>query len=486
MRVKNYSILVVAVLALLACNYEFPEEPTPKPEDLGNLNLEKVIAIGDGFVAGVMDGSLYSKGQQHSLAAIVNAQFAVINGQEFLQPDIDSENGYNLYSQQGGGIQGRWVYRFLNNTDETPFRILSSGDPIGAFTGDKNALQDLAMPGLKVMDIDNASLKYDPFFERAFDADGPGIIDQIVAKNPTFVICWLGMNDYLDYAVGGATQEYLLTPIEEFEDNYTELIEALISKTNAQVILPNLISFRDLPYFYMRQYNFIRLSNLDKAFAQATYNDYNVAVRAYNVGKPYNEQRPQISFEDNGATLYPQPLVVIDDDLPDATYPDGSPLEKYRQLTEKELALLSVTDEMVEQGWGWRIPLPAQYYLKESAISKLESSINVFNVILFELAEKYPDRITFVDLAQEVKKIADTGKFDSWGQPVSDKTFYEDGVPLEGGLDMNSIFSLDGIHFNQRGNAFLANKILHGINTNYQAKVPLANVNGYIGNVYSY
>jgi len=485
MSTKKYIVLVVALIHLLGCNYEFPEEPMPKPEDLGDLNLEKVIAIGDGFMAGVMDGALYTDGQQHSLATIINSQFAVINGQEFLQPEIDSENGYNLYAQQGG-TRGKWIYRFLNKTDETPARVLSSGDPIGAFSGDKNALQDLALPGLKVMDIDNASLRYDPFFERAFNSDGPNIIEQIVAKNPTFVLCWLGINDYLEYAVGGATQEYLLTSIEEFENNYSELIEALISRTNAQIILPNLISFRDLPYFYLRQWNFIRLSNLDKAFAQATFSDYNIAVRAYNVGKPYNEWRPQISFEDNGATLYPQSLVVVDEDLPDATYSDGSPLEKYRQLTEKEMALLSVTDEMVEQGWGWRIPLPEQYYLKESAIIKLESSRNVFNVILFELAEKYPDRITFVDLAQEVKRIADTGKFDSWGQPVSDKTFYEDGVPLEGGLDMNSIFSLDGIHFNQRGNAFLANKVLRGINTNYQAKVPLANVNGYIGNVYSY
>jgi len=486
MKKKKYIVLVVALLSLLGCNYEFPEEPEPKPDDLGNLNLEKVLAFGDGYMAGVMDGALYSEGQQNSLASIINLQFAVLDGQEFLQPDINSENGYNLYSQQGGGIRGKWIYRFQNNTAESPALILSNGDPVGAYPGDKNSLNDLSVPGLKANDLDGSDLEFNPFYSRSFDFGGANIVDQISAKNPSFILCWLGMNDFLEYAIGGGTQGNLLSSIEDFENNYTRLIEELVNNTSADIILPNLISFRDLPYFYLRQWNFIRLSNLDKAFAQATYSDYNIAVRAYNVGKPYNEWRPQISFEDNGATLYPQSLVVVDEDLPDATYSDGSPLEKYRQLTEKEMALLSVTDEMVEQGWGWRIPLPEQYYLKESAIIKLESSRNVFNVILFELAEKYPDRITFVDLAQEVKRIADTGKFDSWGQPVSDKTFYEDGVPLEGGLDMNSIFSLDGIHFNQRGNAFLANKVLRGINTNYQAKVPLANVNGYIGNVYSY
>ncbi|MFN2126490.1 MAG: SGNH/GDSL hydrolase family protein, partial [Anaerolineales bacterium] len=175
---------------------------------------------------------------------------------------------------------------------------------------------------------------------------------------------------------------------------------------------------------------------------------------------PEDQKRPLISFNDNGVTLYPQPIVVIDESLPDAFYPDGKPLEKFRQLNEDEMALFSITDAMVESGMGSLIPINEEFYLNQKQISDLKERVFEFNRILNSLAQKYPDRITLVDIASPVKKIADTGKYDSWGFVVSEEIVYFEGVPLEGGLDLNSIFSLDGIHFNQRGNAFIANAFI--------------------------
>ena len=141
---------------------------------------------------------------------------------------------------------------------------------------------------------------------------------------------------------------------------------------------------------------------------------------------------------------------------------------------------------MVENGLGWLVPLGEEYYLTIGQKSEIVERIFAFNQVLTEFVKKYPNRILLVDIASEVKKIADTGKFDSWGFVVSEEIVFEDGIPLEGGLGMNSIFSLDAVHFNQRGNAFITNQFIQEINNSFKAKVPFATVNNYIGNVYVY
>lgn len=484
MELKKYIAFFVALLVLVSCEYTFPEEDLPSEKDLGEINTENIVAVGDGFLAGVMDGALYSAGQENSVGAIVAGQLALAKETPFLQPGIESENGYNLFVNDESGIYGKWFYKYSNKTDEKPGLILSVGEAVPGYDGDKSILNNLAIPNLRAVELILPGLENDPFFERTFTDNRTSIVDQVVQRAPSFVICWVGINDYLDYAYTGATIPELLIDPAEFRAGISVLFEELIQKTESKIVVGNLLPIDDLPFFYTRQYNFIRLTNQQKGAAQSRYSDYNTAVAAYNVGKPYDEKRPMISFEDNGATLYPQPVVVIDNSLPRATYPNGDPLENYRQLTEGEMALFSMSDNLVENGLGWMEPAAESYYLTRERVEEINDRVRDFNKILLELAQMYPDRMVVADLAGEVKKIADTGKYDAWGVPASDQTVYADGVPLEGGLGMNSIFSLDGIHFNQRGNAFIANLFIKQINASFGANIPLVDVNGYAGNLY--
>jgi hypothetical protein len=59
-----------------------------------------------------------------------------------------------------------------------------------------------------------------------------------------------------------------------------------------------------------------------------------------------------------------------------------------------------------------------------------------------------------------------------------------DGVPLDPDMDQDGAFSLDGIYFNQRGNAFIANAIIREINNQYEANIPTVIVNSFRGNYY--
>ena len=183
---------------------------------------------------------------------------------------------------------------------------------------------------------------------------------------------------------------------------------------------------------------------------------------------------------------FTQPVVVIDENLPNALYPDGSPLEKYRQLTEGEMALFSITSGMVENGFGSLIPLTKEYYLTHTEIDLIEERLNAFNQIISNSTQMHSERIAVADVNNAVHRVAETAKMDAWGIRILDETIYVDGVPLEGSLDLNSIFSLDAVHFNQRGNAFITNVFVETINSKFNANIPLAHINSYIGNVYEF
>jgi hypothetical protein len=63
--------------------------------------------------------------------------------------------------------------------------------------------------------------------------------------------------------------------------------------------------------------------------------------------------------------------------------------------------------------------------------------------------------------------------------------YYYDGIPVEGALGMYSIFSLDALHFNNRGNSFIANVFIKTLNEKFSIFIPQININNYTGNVYS-
>jgi len=367
---------LLIILLFGSCEYDFPETELPASKDLGEINTENVITAGDRFLAGAMDGALYSSGQQNSLAAVFALQLNKSSETTFIQPDIDAENGFNFYASTGSNLYGKWIYRFMSPGDENPVLKLTSGQNVQDYQGDKNFLNNLAVPMLSVAQLSISPLGSNPYIKRVFRNEDKNITEQIVEKSPTFVLCWFGMNDFLNFAMNGATNSDDLTSVEVFQNNFSTLINDIIQKTDSKILLGNLVSFEYLPYFYLKQYNFMRLSNQEKAAAQGRYYGYNQGVAAYNAGLPADQRRPFISFEDNGATLYPQPVVVEDNSLPDATYPNGVPLEKYRQLTEGEMALLSITDEMVNSGYGSIIPLPDKYYLTTEQIDLIKERYN--------------------------------------------------------------------------------------------------------------
>jgi len=111
-------IYLILFSFLVSCSYEFPV--ADEEFSSGNIDLTTYIAVGDNYSAGFMNGALYTSGQEKSFPAILSEQFtkAGSNNNEFLQPVVSSENGYNPIASEPAHFYGKWIYKFSNVTDE--------------------------------------------------------------------------------------------------------------------------------------------------------------------------------------------------------------------------------------------------------------------------------------------------------------------------------------------------------------------------------
>ncbi len=489
---KKAAIYLILLLAAIGCTYEFPE--TEVLINSGTADFSTFVCIGDNYTSGFMDGALYTAGQVNSLGSLLARQLEDATGGVFYQADIDSENGYNPLLSGPTFTFGRMICSYPSLTAVEPVTIVLPGEIPVSYTGDRELLTDFSIPFMKSYQALQPEFASNIYFNRI--AINPGtstLLDQATASSPTFFLLWVGMYDALHFATSGAQGDYDppsdpvllndndLTPEDLFENSYRQLVTALLTNPQTKGVIVNLPSFDDLPFFYTYQYDFIRLTNGQKSAAQSHYFPFNQAV-IYHNQIPDSEFRPMIDFNDNGPTLYPQPVVVEDDSLCDAIDQYGNPIPKIRQLNPDELILLTIPINLVTNGLGWTVPVPKEYYLNTFDIHVLNVAINRYNEIIQQVVEEFPDQLVLADLHTPIKELAATGRINSWGIPEDPNLILLDGVPLKADLSMNSIFSLDGLHFNQRGNAWVASQIIEAINLHFGSNISSPEVNQYVGN----
>jgi hypothetical protein len=487
-----WSLILFLLMLLTGCEYEFPS--TEREYSPGTLDLSSFVAVGDDYLAGFMDGALYTEGQQNGVSAIVADVLRQSGLEDFPRADICSANGMNVYDHRGDGIRGRYVLRYPDNQAEEPEITTLQGEEIPPYEGDVTAIRDLTIPFLKVWQVDEPSLLQNKYYERmALPAPEDLLTSRIRSLQPTSFLLWIGMSDIMGYAVSGGMGDTLLTggadpgstdltPLDLFREKVDRLTEALLAVPESKGVIVTLPAFDDFPFFYYYAYDFIKLPGEKLPLARSMYKEFNEAVTASNQ-HPANPKRPYIDFNDNGYTPYPQPVVVHDSTLPDAYYPDGRPLEKYRQLQEGEMVLMSLPREMLQYGLGSLIPLGEQYYLNARQVSALRRRVEDFNTVLREKAAAYPGRLALAEVGEALHHVAMTGKLNGWGKPQSEEIPAVDGVPLQARLELYSIYSLDGLHLNSRGNAWIANMIVKATEQAFGSQLPPVDVNNYKGNV---
>lgn len=489
MKKLKYIINILCISFLLtSCaqevieKYEPVEVETPIPS-AGEADFSKYVAVGNSLTAGAMNGALYNAAQQNSFPALLAGQFSTVGGGAFNQPDINSVNGYYGIAPDGETVLGRLRLTLVNGSP-TP-RPIIPGDLPTAYTGDKTALNNFGVPlvtlGLALSPVTGTpghSLE-NPMYTRF--ASNPGTSTIIgdaataLANGGTFFTFWLGNNDILGYATGGASNPDILTSVEDFEQRYQLALGTLLQASpQAKGMIANIPNIIDLPFFRTIAYNVINLEQANADQLNAAYEQFNGGINAYNAGMlpgqtsppPADQQRPTINF-----VAGPNAIVITDETLPDLSL-YGIPA--IRQTTENDLVMLSAGAVLgTDRGngpIGLADPLEDRYILIPQERTFVESRLDEFNNIIASVASANSDRIGLVDINAIFNNFAQTG-------------FVGNGVFINSALaPPYGAFSLDGVHPNSRGYAHLANAFIEAINEKFNATIPLLNIGRYSAN----
>ena len=471
---KLYIFLLTGIIATASsCTYTFPEDEAPTA---GSADFTKVVAVGNSLTAGYMNGALYDDGQAASFANIVALQMQQIGGGEFNQPDINAVDGY--YGESGGVTLGR--LHLVNPVSPAPSPIIP-GQDITAYAGGKS-LNNFGVPGIRIVDANVFGYgTVNPYFGRfAADPNSSSVIGDAAAAKGSFFLFWLGGNDVLGYAIAGATgsEEGSLptdmSSVTNFEISLAESINAL-SENGAKGIVANVPNVQDIPHFKTVPWDAIPMDAATAEGTNAAYAPYNGGLDAMVANQLLTQAEADlryIIFEEgqNG-------VVIIDEELTDLTVYNPA-LVSMRMTNSDDLLTLSsgaVLGTLADPAdptsvIGVGVPLDEVYTLtlaNQNAIANRTADLNAA-------------------IASEVS--ASNGNLALLDINSIFADFAQNGASIHGaGMDATILppfgaFSLDGVHPNARGSAYVASLFIDKINEVFGSNIPNVNPNNYAGN----
>lgn len=477
-----YNILYTTALGLSfsACQYDFPELETVTP-DPGAADFTKTVSVGNSIAAGFMDGALYNRGQQNSFTVILADQLKLAGGGEFNVPDINSENGF--YTMGPNGPLGRLVLTANPLSGSIGPAPIGPGDLPAAFTGDKSALNNFAVPGITIGQTltpltggpaSQQNPVYNPLYARFASNPGQSTIigdaAAALANGGTFFTFWLGANDVLGYAVSGASNPSILTADSDFQTRLTAALGTLLNaNTSANGVVLNIPDVAILPYFNLVPYNPIPLDQSQADQANRAYALYNGGLtQAATLGLISEEEKNHRTITFSAGL---NAFVMEDESLTDLS---GLGIPSIRQSNIEDKTTLTLAQALTPQEntpqRGVEFPVEDEYVLIPDEQEEINQKISTFNAAISAAVSANSDRLVLVDVQSFVRQIAD-GLVSSGGVNLNASI-----VPPSGG------FSVDGLHPNGRGNAFIANLIIEQINIKWNANIPMVNPNAYVGN----
>lgn len=429
---KKIYILGAVVLGLAAC------KPTiePKAPERGDADFSGYLAVGSDYTAGFTDGSLYRNGQLNSYPRMLADQFASVGGGEFRQPLVPGQHGWPMGKLILDYTQGpcdsvqridRVLFTGALDTAGTSNNIYSRG-PFNNMAIPHSKAVDYLVPAYGMQNVYAARMFKTPVYSRP--------VDELLLPTFTFFTVWLGMSDVLDFASAGGKEAgdnpgNRLPSAQSFRVAYDSVITT-ITRNGAKGVVLTIPDVLDMPFFTARLRRGLDLNIRDANRLNLQYNGSQVH---FNVGKNY---------------------YVIE---------DSTTAEGFRHIKEGEYIRLDIPhDSITCNGWGSEVPIPGEWVITEDEIQAINGAIYVFNNIIKQTAQQY--NVGVIDTRYFLQQVAENGiQYNGAEYSFND---------VQGGY-----FSLDGLHFNGRGNAFLANYIIDGINAYYKSSLPYVDVNNY-------
>ena len=516
----KYWILNIGLLLWLAsCNTEDElieeRESSNPPADTtlrgttSSLDFSNYVAIGNSLTAGLMDAALYTDGQNNSFPNILAQHLQRVEGieiGEFNQPDINATDGFNIsLNDPANFAQTPPTGRFILDTSIPGPVPITPGQAIDPYTGDKAALNNFGVPGMRLIEVAAPGYgRANPFFGRfARDPEASSVLGDAVATNPTFFTLWLGSNDALSWATqGGAppdgedsvaaqmTDPNTLTSIASFTQAYQGVVQALTAN-GAEGVAITIPPITLLPFFRLVSFDPISLDEATATALNAAYAGYNGGLTAaQGAGLITAEQAAQrkISFAAGANNA----VVMIDEDLPliDLTPDEEDPAKKQilpniRQTNPSDLLPLTIASELGQPVinendttiFGLSSPAGDAFVLTLNEQTTLLTRVATFNGIIAQIVASTQGQIALFDINPLFADIVGLNPTQA-GQlalgPASvaaadaQPGLIADGINLEFSFRPNGIISTDGIHPNPRGHAIVANGVVNTINQSFE------------------
>lgn len=520
---KRYLYILPAIaLGLTACEPSFENEIDGNTYYSGDADFSVYVSVGNSLTAGFMDGTVFKSGQQYSFPNILAEQFKIVGGGEFTQPFFgdDEKNIGGLLL--GGNPVGatRMIVNMYPGADGQPLgpQNIKGTPSIEISSLQQKAYNNMGIPGAKVFHLlvpgygdlaGVASGTANPYFVRHATKSSATVLEDALSLNPTFFTNWIGANDVLSYATSGGTgvdqtgnsnaATYGANDITDpmlFAGTYKLIVDGL-TRNGAKGVVATIPDVTSIPFFTTVPYNPLSPALLGGDENIDQLNQF-IGMFKQLLGAGGQGDRLQLLSKDK-----PNPLLIKDEALADlgpliegalmANMGLDAPTAKMvgmvfgqaRHATSNDLILLTTKAVIGTQAFeptggfadalnlnGITYPLADQHVLTVDEQKTAKAATLAFNNIIRSVASE--KNLAVADMNDIMNKAV-------VGLRVEDGQIYTADY-FSGLGNLNKVmFSLDGVHPNARGYAFIAAEILRVINKHYNAKIPLVNPAVYPG-----
>lgn len=409
-----------------------------------DFGSSKYVAVGDSLTTGVQSNGLVIDFQQHSFPFYIAQQLGV---DDFEQP---------LIGRPGiGANPGKTPLMFING--EIVEDDLQVGDIFGLALNPllPRPYDNLGIPGDALFDIDdNASIND----LRILILRGMGSqLDQAIDLDPEIISFWIGGNDVISAALHGGDLNRI-TPKEEFDAEYRDSLTKLRNNTSASIVIANIPDVVDIPFI-----NFF-----DRIFRTIPALGINTPVPVL-----YDQNYQPIDFGD-GLFI---PILTNESDVVHLLLSSRRPYENNGIGIPDANALVDLGFTMDDAGQlvieiqnnglvPSGMPFNGEFTLTGSEDETIQNTVEEFNSSISNIASEL--NVPVVNANDLLSRINNQGVDGFTGEFV-----LVDNV--------NTAFSLDGVHPNNAGYAIIANEFINVMNDSFGMNITPVNTDQFRG-----
>lgn len=416
---------------MIACRPELK----PEAVDPGSTNVSNFIVIGDDYLSGYQDGSLFLDGQIRSVGVLIHQSLKEGGAGSFVQCLMPDNEGLGINSKpwestyvSSSKLRNRTDCEGVTSLGPVKTLYTSGQHSIYLIPTAYSAIHDLSIPFATSSDFLATDLHLrNPYFYKYSGSFGNASPKEIAHDQmPTFFASWIGMENIFSYARNGGYNQTIISPAQ-FASDLDSVFTAL-TMHGAKGVVATIPDFRLMPYYTLVPWNGAHLEQEDADSLSSIYASAGMNHISFQAGN-------------NG--------FVIED--------AGAPLG-YRQLINGEYITLSVPlDSMKCYYYGIMVNVLHDRYVLDSAeVAVIDDHIAQYNTIIRQKAAQYG--LALADIA-------------NW-MPNLESGVQWNGITYTPEFVSGAFFSLDGFHPTQKGANLIANQFISAINAAYGSTYP--------------